>query len=110
MTRARERAVARDPGTDTLLVEHFEPRDLGTSSLDERPSVPAGAPVTIATKWQRLQSERARLDEAEKDVLREALSTAHNVVAHAARDLGIARTTLSSRLDALGLRGKSEPR
>ena len=110
VTRARERAVARDPGTDTLLVEHFEPRDLGTSSLDERPSVPAGAPVTIATKWQRLQSERARLDEAEKDVLREALSTAHNVVAHAARDLGIARTTLSSRLDALGLRGKSEPR
>jgi transcriptional regulator with GAF, ATPase, and Fis domain len=103
--RARERAVARDPGTDTLLVDHFEPRDMGAQTL----GAPAGEAradeaLTVATKWQRLQAERSRLDEAEKDVLREALATANGVVAHAARELGVARTTLSSRLDALGLR------
>jgi transcriptional regulator with GAF, ATPase, and Fis domain len=103
--RARERAVARDPSATTLLVEHFDARDLGAETV---PAAPESTPLTTATKWQRLQSERARLDEQEKDLLREALNAARGVVAQTARDLGIARTTLSSRLDALGLRAPRE--
>jgi len=38
-------------------------------------------------------------------LLREALGRSDGVVARAARELGMARTTLSSRIDALGLRG-----
>jgi DNA-binding NtrC family response regulator len=99
--RARERAVARDPEATTLLPAHLDARDLGEpATVDE----PAAVEAPIGTKWQELQSERARLDEREKDLLREALDRARGVVAHAARDLGIARTTLSHRLDAVGLR------
>ena len=109
--RARERAVARDPEATLLTPEHLEARDLGQepppllASVDEEPSPPLGI------EWQHLQAERARLDEREQSVLRRALAQSGGVVAQAARDLGIARTTLSSRLDALGIRGQrpSEP-
>jgi len=37
-------------------------------------------------------------------VLRTALTSSGGVVAKAAREVGIARTTFSSRLDALGIR------
>jgi transcriptional regulator with GAF, ATPase, and Fis domain len=98
--RARERAVARDPGATELVVEHFDARDLGTDTV----APVTDSPVSIASKWQQLQTHRSRLDDDEKDLLREALSAARGVVAQTARDLGIARTTLSSRLDALGVR------
>ena len=41
-------------------------------------------------------------------MVRRALADAKGVVAQAARTLGIARTTLSSRLDMLGLRGRGK--
>lgn len=44
------------------------------------------------------------MDEEEEEVLREALNEAGGVVSQMARDLGIARTTLASRLDAFGIR------
>lgn len=54
--------------------------------------------------WKRLQADRARIDAREIEVIRAALTRNGAVVAHAARELGVARTTLSSRIDALGLR------
>lgn len=101
VVRARERALARDPDAEALLVEHFDTRDIGVDAKDESADA---EPVAIGAKWQRLQQERSRMDEAEKDLLREALNAANGVVSQMARDLGIARTTLASRLDALGLR------
>lgn len=102
IVRARARAIARNPNATLLLEEHFDLGDLGCevvhSGLD--------GPVSIGSRWQCLQNDRARIDEAEKDILREALNATRGVVAQAARDLGIARTTLSSRLDALGLRAR----
>jgi transcriptional regulator with GAF, ATPase, and Fis domain len=100
--RARERAVARDPLVTTLLLEHFDTRDLGTTSLAT--SVVPESPASLSSKWQQLQAGRSRIDEDEKDLLRAALNETGGVVAHVARELGIARTTLVSRLDALGLR------
>jgi transcriptional regulator with GAF, ATPase, and Fis domain len=110
--RARERATARDPETSALTPEHFEARDLDVQTLAAAsgavaPDAPAEA---LAAQWQRLQAERAKIDEREEDVLRLALKSSGGVVAHAARELGIARTTLSGRIDALGVRGhRSEP-
>jgi transcriptional regulator with GAF, ATPase, and Fis domain len=103
--RARQRAVARDPEATTLTPEHLEPRDVGQASIDHAqgaPSTAAEEPVGVA--WQKLQSERAHLDEREQAMLKQALTQAGGVVAQAARELGIARTTLSSRMDVLGLR------
>lgn len=100
--RARERALARDPDAQTLLVEHFEERDIGMGSKNEGSNA---EPAPIGAKWQQLQRERSRLEDEEKDLLREALNATNGVVSQMARDLGIARTTLASRLDALGLRG-----
>jgi transcriptional regulator with GAF, ATPase, and Fis domain len=105
--RARERALARDPKTAELTPEHIEPRDVGSLTLSPAPSsgaAPDGAPETPRAGWQRLQDERARLDQREVELLRRALRESEGVVAHAARELGIARTTLSSRVEALRVR------
>ncbi len=102
--RARDRAVARDPEAGVLAPEHFEVRDIGHAPMNPVP-VEANAPsATLGSRWQRLQADRARIDAQEQSVLEEAIAQSGGVVAHAARDLGIARTTLSSRIDALGIR------
>jgi transcriptional regulator with GAF, ATPase, and Fis domain len=111
ITRARERALARDPEANVLVPEHLDARDL--DGVDPAAAPASGAPPDVeeappsASAWQRLQTERSRLDEREIDVLRATLARHNGVVAYAARELGIARTTLASRLDALGIRRKS---
>jgi DNA-binding NtrC family response regulator len=102
--RARERALARDPEATVLTPEHLEARDAGQALPAAAEASGTEAPDPLATTWQKLQAERGRLDEREQEVLRQALSQSGGVVAQAARELGIARTTLSSRIDALGLR------
>mgnify|MGYP001473010663 CR=1 FL=1 len=115
--RARERAVARDPEASELMPGHFEARDLDGVSPTEAAAPPSQAPsqgeasmdeAPSSSAWQRLQAGRARIDEAEQAMVRRALAEANGVVAQAARTLGIARTTLSSRLDILGLRGRGK--
>jgi transcriptional regulator with GAF, ATPase, and Fis domain len=102
--RARERAVTRDPEGHVLLPDHLDAVDLGQPIADVAPVAVQDAQGDLGSEWQRLQGERAKLDELEERVLREALKKAGGVVAQAARELGIARTTLSSRVDALGMR------
>ncbi len=106
--RARERALLRDAEATALLPEHFAPRDIdgAAASAPETPSLP---PLPLDARWQKVHADRATLEELEKDVLRQALGEAGGVVAYAARALGIARTTLSSRLEALGLRAAKGP-
>ena len=109
--RARERAIARDPGAHEIVPQHFEARDLDGVSPSEAaaPSSQEAAPTsdeTLSAAWQRLQSDRGRIDEGEQAIIRRALAYNDGVVAHAARTLGIARTTLASRLDVLGIRGR----
>jgi DNA-binding NtrC family response regulator len=97
--RARERAVAADPKVTELAPEHFAFR----GSL---PST-AQAPVTgndgdsLESVWNRLQDARSSIDEQEGAVIRTALERSDGVVARAARELGVARTTLASRIAAL---------
>jgi two-component system nitrogen regulation response regulator GlnG len=109
--RARERALLRDPDASTLEPRHVEPRDLDMKAFDvpaltssQAPGAALAAEASTSFKWERLQSDQARLKAHEEDLLREALERNGNVIAHAARELGIARTTLASRLEALGMR------
>jgi DNA-binding NtrC family response regulator len=68
--RARERAVARDREASELTPEHFEARDLGTTSLEGQAR---GVPEPLSSAWQKLQGERSRIDEREQDVIQRAL-------------------------------------
>jgi len=116
--RARERALIRDPEATVLVPEHLDARELdGVEPTQAAMAAAAGgAPGSPATSgneppeeapavlWQKLQAARSHIDEREVDVIRAALTRNNGVVAHAARDLGVARTTLASRIDALGLK------
>lgn len=102
--RARERAVAEDADTDTLGIEHF---DLGAIEGGRRAQPTKEGvvvdPERLAESWQALQDERANIETLEADAIRAALAKHGGVVAHAARELGIARTTLASRIEVLGI-------
>jgi transcriptional regulator with GAF, ATPase, and Fis domain len=102
--RARDRAVHRDADATLLTPEHLEARDLGQVPIASLASSEPAAGDAPSVTWQKLQAERTRIDEREQALLRKALADANGVVAQAARDLGIARTTLAHRLDALGIR------
>jgi two-component system response regulator HydG len=104
--RARERALLRDSEATELLPEHLAPRDIDGAAIE---SPPEAAPLPLSARWQKVHADRATLEELEQDVLRQALGEAGGVVAYAARALGIARTTLASRLEALGIRAAKGP-
>ncbi|HKO49370.1 MAG TPA: sigma 54-interacting transcriptional regulator [Polyangiaceae bacterium] len=105
--RARERALACDAASSVLSAEHVDPRDIEGSSMRRMPA-PSGLGQSRDT-WQMLQDERERLERREQQLIRDALTRSAGVVAHAARELGMARTTLSSRVETLGLRVLRSP-
>ena len=107
ITRVRDRALVRDPEAMELRPEHLESRDLdGISPLHAKDA--QAVEVSPSSEWQQLQAERARLDDRERAVIQRSLMAAGGVVAQAARDLGIARTTLASRIEILGMKSRSK--
>jgi transcriptional regulator with GAF, ATPase, and Fis domain len=109
--RARERATMRDREATVLLPEHLASRDIDGAAIETAASksMPPGAALALGDRWQKVHADRATLEELEKDVLRQALAEAGGIVAHAARALGVARTTLASRLEALAIRAAKGP-
>ena len=77
--------------------------DSKKTSIEGRASArpPEGS---LDAAWQALQGERAKIDDREQDLIQQALRLSGGVVAQAARVLGVARTTLASRVEALGMR------
>jgi DNA-binding NtrC family response regulator len=119
LRRARERALAEDPRADVLRPEHLDARNprvsSGASSIAP-PSIapPSNAPSTVteassvavdrarlAEGWQALLVRRAELEALERTLITEALAKHRDVVAYAARELGVQRTSLLSRMDTL---------
>jgi sigma-54 specific flagellar transcriptional regulator A len=102
----------RDREATVLLPEHVVSRDIDGAVIDTAlatKSTPPGAALALGDRWQKVHADRATLEELEKDVLRQALAEAGGIVAHAARALGVARTTLASRLEALAIRAAKGP-
>jgi len=98
---ARERAIARDP-----MAAVVTPADLDLSDTDPLAhfsTVPSESP---SSAWQQLRDERAALDDRERRIIQDTLLGTDGAVARAARALGIARTTLLSRMEVLGLRDR----
>lgn len=104
--RARDRALTRDPEAEQIESEDL---DLASSRVRESGLSHASAPVAAAEfdpanpsdSYRHLLDERRRLEELEARIIERALEKHNGVMAHAARELGVARTTLSSRSDAL---------
>jgi anaerobic nitric oxide reductase transcription regulator len=112
--RARERAASGDPEASTLSAEHVSAADLGRDPLSVRPAAsPDGAgrrpaqvsPATVARDWQKLQQERSEIDEQEREIITVALRKHGGVVARAARELNVSRSSLLSRMQTLDIRG-----
>ncbi len=111
LARARGRALAQNADARTLLPEHVEPRDLdgaaplgGARASSVAHAGDASEDEPLEDSWRRLQAERQQLELREETMIRRALAEADGVVARAARQLGLARTTLASRVDQLGIR------
>ncbi|CAN5483608.1 hypothetical protein BH09MYX1_BH09MYX1_45160 [soil metagenome] len=102
--RARERALAESPSADEITPDHVGPRDLDRGPSDIAPGPRAEGEPLRPGEWARLQEERTKLDEREAAPIRAALVQFDGVVAKVAREFGVARTTLVSRMDALGIR------
>ena len=106
MVRARHRALRRNPEAAELTADDVEWSDLALSIPQTSPAARAAPRVPDAdpgTAWQRLGERRALLRAEEKGVILGALTRAEGVIATAARLLRIPRTTLASRMVALGI-------
>jgi two-component system, NtrC family, nitrogen regulation response regulator GlnG len=111
MRRARERANAEDPTADVIRPEHLDPRAGGMALPDTTPIArePTRAdldvdPGELGEGWQRLVRERTDLDGYERRLIEHALARHEGVIAYAARELGVGRTSLISRMETLRIR------
>jgi transcriptional regulator with GAF, ATPase, and Fis domain len=100
--RARERALMKNPSARTVEADCFEIRDLGVESPPAEPQ-PAET-QDPAAQWRRIQAERKRLDEHERELIERTLKQCDGVVARAARELDMPRTGLVSRLSRLKIK------
>ena len=98
--RARERALAADPSAEALTPEHFAFRSAPTTS-SRPPEHPASADPSLDLAWKKLEEGRASLDDDEYALIQRALARCDGVLSRAARELGVARTTLASRFAVL---------
>lgn len=99
--RARDRARARDPQSTELALEHVEPRDLG--GLGGKTEAPRSTARSSVDRWAAVQRERALLETTEREVLAQLVAEHGGVISKVARAVSLPRSTLVSRLEALGL-------
>jgi anaerobic nitric oxide reductase transcription regulator len=112
--RARDRALAADGGATRLTRDHVTPADLDRDSLDvslgantedePRRQGIAVDPSTLGQAWQHMTEQRTDVEALEREIIATALRKYGGVVARAARELGVPRTSLLSRMHTLGVR------
>jgi DNA-binding NtrC family response regulator len=93
--RARDRALAADRDTTQIDLPHLSGSGAPRS---------AAKPDDFGAAWRSLATERERLDERESELIRRALDKHRGVLARVASELGVARSSLQSRLQTLGLK------
>ncbi|MFT3706085.1 MAG: sigma 54-interacting transcriptional regulator [Archangium sp.] len=100
LRRAMSLALLEDRDGERLGLTHVEP----LPEVAARTSVPSeDPPAAPASNLVEVQQQREALDAREREVLKAALARAGGVVSKAARDLGLPRTSLLSRMASLGL-------
>ncbi|MFO0595652.1 MAG: sigma 54-interacting transcriptional regulator [Myxococcaceae bacterium] len=101
MRRAVDLALADSADADELGLAHV------TELSGAPPPPPSPAPAAVngapSQDWASFTAERAKFEERERQLLREVLARNDGVVSKAARELGLPRTSLLSRLASLGL-------
>ena len=97
MQRARLRALADNRDATELDAAHFAARDLG-GDLGGL----AQAPRDLGVAWGQVQQQQAELAAREDELIDLALARHGGVVARAAGELGVPRTSLISRIQARG--------
>ncbi len=106
LTRAAMRALTRGESPARIEPEDLAPLARGETAERRGPSEPDGVSVeagaSLCSRWEALQTLRGQIEGKEEALIAEALERHRGVVAHAARELGIARTTLASRLGKSG--------
>lgn len=100
--RMRARALAEDPDADLLDARHLSAADVRGVG-HEAPAPAALDEGTPGERWARLQRAREELDRTEHALIAETLTERGGVVARVARDLGVKRTSLLSRMSTLGI-------
>lgn len=119
LRRGRERALAKDADATELTNDHVLDRDLGAVVRDpdldrgSRGKTAMSAPSVAhdhVNEWAALQARRAEIDAGERALLEAALERHGGIVAHVARELGVGRTSLLSRLDTLGVARPKSPK
>ncbi|MBA2543293.1 MAG: hypothetical protein H0V17_26865, partial [Deltaproteobacteria bacterium] len=58
----------------------------------------------LGSAWRALGSERERLDAHERDLIKRALDKHRGVLARVAAELDVARSSLQSRMQTLGIK------
>jgi transcriptional regulator with GAF, ATPase, and Fis domain len=93
--RARLRALAIDRDATAIDAAHLEGRDLG----GPRTVAPAH---DLGEAWGRLQAQQAEIAARQDELIELAMERHGGVVARAAQELGLPRTSLVGRLQARG--------
>ena len=100
--RARLRALLEDPDAAAVDERHLDLVELGAPAAVAAP--PAVAPAELGADYRALVAARAGLDDRERALIEAALAAHGGVVARAAQALGVARTSLLSRMQTLRIK------
>ncbi|MCE9578187.1 MAG: sigma 54-interacting transcriptional regulator [Deltaproteobacteria bacterium] len=95
LQRGRLRALLGDAAATAVGAPHL---DLGDKRSAAAPAAGQG------DDWRRLTAQRAELDERERELIQRTLARHGGVVARAAQELGVARTSLVSRMQTLKIK------
>ena len=102
LTRGRNRALLEDHDASCVTARHLDP------SAEERlvepiPLPPPSEIIDRSREWTGLQVVRDQVEQRERELTWEVLREQDGVISRAARELGVPRTTLASRLKKLGI-------
>jgi DNA-binding NtrC family response regulator len=104
LARACARAHGASPSDTQLRPEHFDAALRGApSEITHPPAWAQDDEEPLAASWRRLTEAHGELEGAERALLERAIAESRGVLAHAARALGMPRTTLISRLTRAGV-------
>ena len=112
LKRAMDRALVEGSSSYELDPRHFAdlgvtvPTPMPARELDDGAirSVGVTENMPLDAHWELLLKDRRTLEEIERDLIDRALRESQGVVAKAARQLKVSRTSLISRMNTLGLR------